>query len=45
MEALYLLVPMGIVVVFAAAGVFAWAAREGQFEQLEDVAADALDDE
>lgn len=44
-EALYLLVPMGVIVVFVAAGVFAWAIREGQFDHLEHVATDVLDDE
>ena len=35
MEILYLLIPLGIVLVFVMAGVFWWAARNGQFDDLE----------
>lgn len=35
MEILYLLVPLSVVLVFAIGGLFWWAVRSGQFEDLE----------
>lgn len=35
MEILFLLIPLGVVLVFAIAGVLWWAARNGQFDDLE----------
>jgi cbb3-type cytochrome oxidase maturation protein len=35
MEILFLLIPLGVVLVFAIAGVLWWAARDGQFDDLE----------
>ena len=35
MEILYLLIPVSVVLVFAIAGVFWWAAHNGQFDDLE----------
>jgi cbb3-type cytochrome oxidase maturation protein len=45
MESLYLLIPLGIVVVAAAIAMFLWAANSGQFENLEEQGRRALDDE
>ena len=35
MDILFLLIPLGVVLVFAMAGAFWWAARNGQFDDLE----------
>ncbi|MDP1535692.1 MAG: cbb3-type cytochrome oxidase assembly protein CcoS [Burkholderiales bacterium] len=35
MEILYLLIPLSVVLVFAIGGVFWWALRSGQFDDLE----------
>ena len=35
MEILYLLIPLSVALVFLIAGVFWWAARSGQFDDLE----------
>ncbi len=35
MEILYLLIPVSVVLVFLIAGVFWWATRNGQFDDLE----------
>lgn len=35
MEILYLLIPLSVVLVFLIGGVFWWAARSGQFDDLE----------
>ena len=50
MDILYLLIPMSAVLVLCILGVFAWALRGGQFDDLEqhgeqilDAAADSLD--
>lgn len=46
MEILYLLVPLSLVLVVVIAGVFFWAVRSGQFEDLEGPAYRVLlDDE
>lgn len=45
MEALYLLIPMGLLVVFAAALVFAWTIGSGQYENLEEQARKLPDDD
>ncbi|HSW14299.1 MAG TPA: cbb3-type cytochrome oxidase assembly protein CcoS [Solimonas sp.] len=36
MESLYLLIPLGIVVVVAAAVLLAWSIGSGQYEELEE---------
>lgn len=35
MESLYLLIPLSILIVIAAAALFVWAANSGQFDDLE----------
>ncbi|MFM2068102.1 MAG: hypothetical protein RLZZ584_3011 [Pseudomonadota bacterium] len=35
MDILYLLIPLSVVLVFAIIGVFAWALRSGQFDDIE----------
>lgn len=35
MEILYLLIPLGVVVVVVAVAAFAWSVKSGQFEDLE----------
>lgn len=35
MDILYLLIPMSVVLVFIIIGVFAWAMRSGQFDDIE----------
>jgi cbb3-type cytochrome oxidase maturation protein len=35
MESLYLLIPLSLAIVGAAAGVFVWACSSGQFDDLE----------
>lgn len=35
MDILYLLIPLSLVLVFAIGGVFWWALRSGQFEDME----------
>lgn len=45
MDILYLLIPLSIVLVFAAAAVFWWALGSGQFEDLDGPAHRILADE
>jgi len=45
MDILYLLIPLSIVLVFAAAAVFWWALGSGQFDDLEGPAHRILTDE
>ena len=45
MEILYLLIPLSVVLVFLIAGVFWWAARNGQFDDLEGPAHQILMDD
>lgn len=45
MPSLYLLIPIGLGVVFAAIGVFLWATANGQFDGLDEQAARLPDDE
>ena len=45
MPSLYLLIPLGVGVVFLAIGVFLWAASNGQFDGLEDFSKRLPDDE
>ena len=45
MEILYLLIPMSVVLVFLVAGVFWWATRNGQFDDLEGPAHQILMDD
>ncbi len=45
MEALYLLIPMGLLVVLAAALVFAWTINSGQYENLDEQARQLPDDD
>ena len=45
MASLYLLVPLGVVVVAAAVAVFLWAARGGQFDNLDQQQTRLPDDE
>jgi cbb3-type cytochrome oxidase maturation protein len=35
MTSLYLLIPLGVVTVFGAIGIFIWAANSGQFDELD----------
>jgi cbb3-type cytochrome oxidase maturation protein len=35
MDILYLLIPLSVVLAFAIIGVFAWAVKSGQFEDIE----------
>ena len=45
MESLYLLIPLGLVVVAGALALFLWAVNSGQFEDLDEQARRILDDE
>ncbi|MDM4769121.1 cbb3-type cytochrome oxidase assembly protein CcoS [Solimonas sp. SE-A11] len=45
MEALYLLIPMGLLVVLAAALIFAWTIGSGQYENLDEQAQTLPDDD
>ena len=45
MSILYLLVPVAISIVLLALAAFAWAARQGQFDDLETPALRAIRDE
>jgi cbb3-type cytochrome oxidase maturation protein len=45
MEILYLLIPLSLLLVFAAAAVFWWALGSGQFEDLEGPAHRILTDD
>lgn len=44
MDILYLLIPVSVVIVFIIIGVFAWAMRGGQFEDVEREGLRILDD-
>jgi cbb3-type cytochrome oxidase maturation protein len=44
-EVLYLLIPVSVVLVFLIAGVFWWATRNGQFDDLEGPAHQILMDD
>ena len=45
MEALYLLIPLSVVLVLAIGGLLVWAAMSGQFEHLDDEGSRILDEE
>lgn len=45
MPSLYLLIPLGVGIVIAALGLFLWASTNGQFDDLDQVAARLPDDE
>jgi len=45
MEALYLLIPMGILIVLAATLLFAWTIGSGQYENLDEQAQSLTDDD
>ncbi len=45
MASLYLLIPLGVLVVAVAIGVFLWAARSGQFDALDQQQRRLPDDE
>ena len=45
MTVLYVILPIALVVVFAAVVAFVWAARKGQFDDLETPAMRALHDD
>lgn len=45
MSVLYIVVPLALVVVGAAVGAFLWAARRGQFDDLDTPAVRALFDD
>ncbi len=45
MPSLYLLIPLGVGVVFAAIAVFLWAANSGQFDSLDELSTRLPDDE
>lgn len=45
MSILYLVLPLALVIVFAAVAAFVWAARRGQFDDLETPAMRALHDD
>lgn len=44
MDALYLLIPLSLLLVFAIGAVLAWSVMSGQFEDLDDEARRILDD-
>jgi cbb3-type cytochrome oxidase maturation protein len=44
MDALYLLIPLSVVLVLAIGALLVWAALSGQFESLEEEASRILDD-
>jgi len=45
MDALYLLIPLSVVLVLAIGGLLVWAAMSGQFEHLDDEGRRILEDE
>lgn len=45
MESLYFLIPLGIVLVAAAVGIFVWAVRSGQYDDLDREASRILFEE
>ncbi len=45
MNVLYLILPLALLIVFIAVGAFVWAARRGQFDDLETPAMRALHDD
>lgn len=45
MDILYLLIPLSVVLVFALGGIFWWAVRNGQFDDLEGPAHRVLMDD
>ena len=45
MEVIYLLIPVSLVLVIVIVGAFLWAARTGQFEDLERCGRDILHDD
>ena len=45
MDALYLLIPLSVVLVLAIGGLLVWAAMSGQFEHLEDEGSRILDED
>lgn len=45
MEILYLLIPMGVLLMGGAAGVLIWALNNGQYDGLDDIAQRMPDDE
>ena len=45
MDALYLLIPLSVVLVLAIGGLLVWAAMSGQFEHLDEEGRRILDDE
>lgn len=44
MHALYLLIPLGLLIVAGAIAALVWAIRHGQFEHLDDAARDSIED-
>lgn len=45
MDALYLLIPLSVVLVLAIGGLLVWAAMSGQFEHLDEEGRRIVDDE
>ena len=45
MSVIFIVLPLALVIVFVAVGAFAWAARRGQFDDLETPAMRALHDD
>ena len=45
MKVLYVILPLALLIVFAAVAAFVWAARKGQFDDLETPAMRALHDD
>lgn len=45
MSVLYLVVPLAVVIVVAAVGAFAWATRQGQFDDMDTPAVRMLHDD
>ncbi len=45
MSILYILIPIGLVLLAVAAGIFFWAVGNGQFDDLEEPAMIVFDDE
>lgn len=45
MESLYLLIPLSVVLVLVIGGILVWAVMSGQFEELDDVGSEVLDED
>lgn len=45
MESIYILIPISIIMLALGIGIFVWAVRSGQFDDLESHGLDILDDD